>query len=540
MRFAILARVSTEGQEKDGQSLEVQALTLRRCVEQLNGTLVKEYIGQESAMGTKARDIFTEMLVDCSQNLFDAVMVLDFSRISRNQNDTALFVSEFKKNNIKLYAQTQEYNLHNPESELQAGMFSIWNHFQVNLQTKKSMMSKIELARRGWAFTTFPHGRRPVHEDKSKSCEWEVIPEDKEQAERIYHLYVEDQMSLEQVADSLGLTKAHTRNILFKYSGALWTQTIKYEGRNEEIVIQVPSLLSDEQIERAKNRAKTNKQFNSRKYPYLLGGRLKCGVCKMTFVGMSANDRGKMRRYYTHSRHFRTEICLKNISVELVETATLRAISDLFSSTKNLRMAIENAIGVSNDRKGFLENKITEGQKTLERLEKEKFRLIQAVKKGLLEDADIGNEMGKIREDTIKTKEQLNEHTSQLQALMIDIPDDLHLRIQRHYQQLIGESGSIGDWEIDKQKRLLDWFFGIGKDQGVFVLKERSGLAFSVVGALGGALIGLVEDDRVSTSVIGIDRVEKHFQSEGVADFRRIIQEVDFYTRHGASASITA
>lgn len=90
MRFAILARVSTEGQEKDGQSLEVQVKTLKKCVEQLDGIVVEKYVGQESAMGAKERDNFTKMLVDCSLNLFDAVMVWDFSRLSRNQNDTAL------------------------------------------------------------------------------------------------------------------------------------------------------------------------------------------------------------------------------------------------------------------------------------------------------------------------------------------------------------------------------------------------------------------------------------------------------------------
>ncbi len=538
-RFSILCRVSTEGQATEGQSLEVQQKTLRKCIELLNGTLVKEYIGSESAMGIKERPIFDELLSDCSKGIFDCVMVYDLSRWSRNPETSRYGLAVLKKNNIRLFIQAAEYNLSNPETDLIVGILNELNAFQVNLQTRKAMMSKIELARRGWAFTVPPHGRSPKHDDKSRECEWEVIPESKEQAQKIYRMYVEEEMGLERIADELGLTRAHTRNILFLYSGDTWTQKVKYEGRNEEIITRVPPLLTPEQIERAKNKARTNKQFNSRKYQYLLGGKVKCGVCKMTFIGMSAMDRGRVRRYYTHSRHFRTEICLKNVSVELVETATLRAISDLFSSTKNLRMAIENAIGVSSDRKEYLEEKIVEGKKTLERLEKEKYRLVQAVKKGLFEDADISTEMAKIREDTLETRETLKSHIDQLQALMIDIPDDLHIRIQKYYQQLCGEQGSISEWSVESQKRLLDWFFGTGKEQGVFVLKEREGLVFSVVGALGGSLVGLVEDDRVSTSVIGIERADKHFQTEGMADFKRIIQEVDFYTKQHISASIT-
>lgn len=539
LRFAILARVSTEGQEKEGTSLEVQQKTLRECVERLNGTVVKEYIGQESAMGTKERPIFDELLADCSRNLFDAVMVLDLSRWSRNPEKSRYGLAVLKRHGIKLFIQTTEYNLSNPETDLIVGILNELNAFTVNLQTKKSMMSKIELARRGWAFTIPPHGRRPVHSDKSKHCEWEVIPEDKEQAERIYQLYVEENVGLERVADELGLTKAHTRNILLKYSGDTWTQKVRYEGRNEEIITKVPELLTPEQIEKAQFKARSNKQFNSRKYEYLLGGRVKCGVCRMTFVGMSAMDRGRIRRYYTHSRHFRTEICIKNVGVEIVETAVLRAISDLFSSTKNLRLAIENAIGVSKDRKEVLAKRIDECIKRLARLDGEQNRLVQAVRKGLLDDAVISSEMSKIGEETIETKEALKIASDQLKALMIDIPEDLHIRIQKYYNQLCGEQGAISEWSYASQKRLLDWFFGLSKDQGVFVLKDRDGIAFNVVGALGGALFGIVEDNRVTTSVIGIEGIEHNLSATGVTDFQHIIQELDFYTKQHTCPNIT-
>lgn len=537
LRFAILARVSTEGQEKEGTSLEVQQKTLSKCVEMLNGTVVREYIGQESAMGVKERPIFDDLLADCSRNLFDAVMMYDLSRWSRSPEKSRYGLAILKKNGIRLFIQNTEYNLSNPETDLIVGILNEINSFTVNLQTRKAMLSKIELARRGWAITIPPHGRRPVHSDKSKPCEWEVIPEDKRQAEHIYQLYVEENLGLDRVANELGLTKAHTRNILLKYSGDEWIQKVRYEGRNEEIVVKVPPLLTPEQIEKAKFKARSNKQFNSRKYEYLLGGRVKCGVCKMTFVGMSAFDKTRIRRYYTHSRHFRTEICIKNIGVEIVETAALRAISDLFSSTKNLRLAIENAIGVSKDRKEILGKRIEDCNKRLARLDAEKTRLVQAVKKGLFEDGDISSEMSKIREETLETREALITASNQLKTLMIDIPEDLHIRIQRYYQQVCGEQGSISDWAFESQKRLIEWFFGTSKEQGVFVLKERDGIAFNVVGALGGSLLGLVEDDRVTTSVIGIESVDNNLTAAGVVDFQHIIQELDFYSKQPTSPS---
>jgi|GEM_PF-5936808 len=309
-----------------------------------------------------------------------------------------------------------------------------------------------------------------------------------------------------------------------------------YTHRNEEIITQVPPLLTPEQIERAKAKARTNKQFNARKYNYLLGGRVKCGVCGMTFVGMTANSKSQIRRYYTHSRHYRTEICIKNISVELIETAVIKALSELFSSTKNLKIAIENAIGVSKDRKEVLINKIVESEKRLKRLEQEKERLVSAVKKGLLDDADISKEMTKTRIDTIECRDQLKLFRDQLQTLLVDIPDDLHLRIQKFYRQLCNEEGNISEWEYKSQDKLFSWFFGIGKENGVFIMRNPpdGSICFCIKGALGSAMIGLMAKDSGNSFVVGFDKLEHTFnENEELVDFQRIIKDLDFNSNLG-------
>ncbi len=536
MRFAILCRVSTEGQEKEGVSLEVQQKTLSKCVESLNGIITKEYIGQESAMGKKDRPIFEELLSDCSRGIFDAVMVWDLSRWSRNPEKGRYGLAILKKNGIKLFIQSQEYNLSNPETDLIVGILNELNSFTVNLQTKKAMSSKIELARRGFPMTTSPYGRRLVSQDKSVKAVWEVIPEYKQQAEKIYNLYVEQGVATEKIAEMLGTDSSSVRKILFKYSGTEWIQKVHYENRDEIIITKIPPLLTDEQIQKAKHTARTNKQFNARKFQYLLGGKIKCGVCGTTFIGMTTNVGNKLRRYYSHSNRFRTDICIKNIQVPLIETAVLKSLSDLFSSTKNLKLAIENAIGVSRDRKEVLISKIEECNKDLNRLEKEKVRLVQAVKKGIFEDADISKDMSEIRVDTIECEERKKAFSNQLKSLLIDVPDDLHLRIQRYYKQLCNEEGSISEWHQDSQQRLLDWFFGISKENGVFILKNESGLAFNIAGALGGSLVGLIEGEYLGTQLIGIDAIEQSFASDQLVDFQRIIQDLDFESNSQASA----
>jgi len=57
-------RVSTELQERDGESLEVQKKTLTDCVNRLNGTIEKEYTGQEHATVGYERNLLDTMLLD--------------------------------------------------------------------------------------------------------------------------------------------------------------------------------------------------------------------------------------------------------------------------------------------------------------------------------------------------------------------------------------------------------------------------------------------------------------------------------------------
>ncbi len=191
-RFAILARVSTQEQEKEGQSLEVQQKTLNQCVSMLSGVVVKEYIGSESATsGEKRRPLLDEILNDARNKVWDAIMVYDLSRLTRDPIKSKVILAELKKNNIKLYVQTQLYSLDNPETNLVVGLLAEINAFQASIQIQKSIESKIELAKKGWhVFGHPPYGRKLEHNDYSKPPVWIVEPDALKKAQEIYDYYI--------------------------------------------------------------------------------------------------------------------------------------------------------------------------------------------------------------------------------------------------------------------------------------------------------------------------------------------------------------
>src|SRR5215831_14447055 len=84
LRLAALSRVSTEKQEQQGESLRTQRTQIEQAAKRIGGTIVKWYSGAEHATEGYERKLFAQMLQDATQHRFDALMVADASRLTRD------------------------------------------------------------------------------------------------------------------------------------------------------------------------------------------------------------------------------------------------------------------------------------------------------------------------------------------------------------------------------------------------------------------------------------------------------------------------
>ena len=85
LRFAPLIRVSTEKQEKQGESLQTQRKQIEQYVKNLGGYIPDrcwKYSGQEHATPGQERGNLDRLLEDSSKDIFDAVIVCDASAIT--------------------------------------------------------------------------------------------------------------------------------------------------------------------------------------------------------------------------------------------------------------------------------------------------------------------------------------------------------------------------------------------------------------------------------------------------------------------------
>jgi DNA invertase Pin-like site-specific DNA recombinase len=82
--FAPLIRVSTEAQKKRGESLNTQHTQLDNAISMLGGNVFRWYSGQEHATAEQERKILEELIRDAEEKRFNAVILCDMSRWSRD------------------------------------------------------------------------------------------------------------------------------------------------------------------------------------------------------------------------------------------------------------------------------------------------------------------------------------------------------------------------------------------------------------------------------------------------------------------------
>src|SRR5262245_14770824 len=158
LRFAILPRVSTENQAAQGESLRTQPSQMEQAVSGLGGEIVARYAGQEHATANNERVLLDKLLEDAStprnpaiasSRRFDAVMVADATRWSRDNVKSETGLITLRNAGIRFFVLGTEYDLFNPEARLFLGLTATIGAYHAHSQKKKSIENKIARAKRG-------------------------------------------------------------------------------------------------------------------------------------------------------------------------------------------------------------------------------------------------------------------------------------------------------------------------------------------------------------------------------------------------------
>ncbi len=513
LKFAGLCRVSTEGQEKKGESLATQRQQITQAVSQLGGEVVRWYSGQEHGTAGYERKEFDRLLADAQkrQKSFDALMVTDADRWSRDNERSKQGLKIFKDNNIRFFIGSMEHDLFNPAAILYLGMSAEIGGFIAMQMKRKSMENRIKRAKRGCPSRgNMPFGRTFNRETET----WGVIEEKKQLIQECAERYLLGE-SIERLALEKGMKPNQLHKIITRQSGTELVQTFtaKDLNINETTTCQIPRLLTDEIIKACLDRAKANRTYHhgQLKNRYLLSRMIFCEDCGYSFFGATNTVNSKWR-YYRHIPMSRVKDSCNaprtkgrnakpQIKAEELENIVLRHLFETFGNPVAIEKAIQAAIP------NMFQIKIDE--KRLQQLDKElgKVKRSRDTILNLITDEQLNQEQASKKLSELKLREKVlseeidrlldNRDTRPDPTKIKNIAKKVSIRFKRHRQtnaKLVARKRDImHDYESmtwEEKRTLVESVFNgkteSGKRMGVFIKfnKDAKNYSFTIRGHL--------------------------------------------------------
>lgn len=421
IRVAPIIRVSTEKQKQRKTSLEVQKNAILEAVERIGGVVPEhlwQYSGHEHATAGWERQKLDKLLNDASKDMFDAVMVVDVSRWSRDNEKSKQGLRVLKENRIRFFVGSSEYDLFDYQHEFILGMGAEVHEMFAKQQRYKSIMSKIEKSKQGYpAVGRLPFGR--TFDKKTK--QWGIDDDEHYLVKTAVKRYLAGE-GIVKIALSLGMSCATLHKALNRYPGSNWS--VKIESKefdiDETIEINIPPLLDDDTIKAIREQADANRtyQYGSsgrvNKNQYMLSRVIFCEHCGESLTGY-ANTYGI--RYYKHySSSNRPSKCKHNkfIHAKELEALVLLHLVSVMGDPERFKAAIDRA---QPDRGEFDELQKEHEALTarLKTIKAEKNKVVDGYSKELFDDDEVKEKMGKLRADETATKERLQQVTSRLE-----------------------------------------------------------------------------------------------------------------------------
>ena len=355
LRFAPIVRVSTERQADKGESLRTQKDQIINTVNAIEGGTIPEqcwqYSGQEHATPDHERKLLDKLLEDSGKDLFDAVIVMDPSRWSRDNLKSEEGLRALKANGIRFFVGSSEYELDDPGKYGFLALNAVFHQMNAEILNQKSIINRINRAKEGIPCA----GKLPYGRTWSEAKGWDTDEEKKAIIEQAATRYLAGE-SMITIGQSYGMNPAGLYRTMREKSGTKWVIRFRKPDLkiDETVDFTIPRLLSDKTIQAIAERAAANKTYThgELKNRYLLSRMIFCQKCGRTLFGSTNKDGNG---YYVHSRSKALTMCTehKHIPVKIIEPAVLLLIARSLGDVDLIKKAISDATPDQEKAKGL-------------------------------------------------------------------------------------------------------------------------------------------------------------------------------------------
>jgi site-specific DNA recombinase len=343
MAVGVFLRVSTE-EQRERQSIATQRdFASRYCdLHQLPVYAVYADDGITGTVPLEHRPAGIRLLEDTRHGKFDQLLVFKLDRLGRETRLILNAVAELERYGVRVRSMTEEFDTATATGRLMLTLLSGFAAHERELIRERSVAGTTRKAEAGlWLGGVVPYGYRKVGEKGQAHLtisEERISGFDLSEAEvvrTIYRMSATEKQSCQKIADFLNRKEipcssaqnslnsdggkrtrrmapvwrpSHIRNMIVSrtYMGEhVFGKRSKNQAR-KRIVRPVPAIVSQEVWEAAQQVLRSNQIMakRNRQHPYLLRGLIKCGLCGLTFSGITMGPPQKDHYYRCNGRQF--------------------------------------------------------------------------------------------------------------------------------------------------------------------------------------------------------------------------------------------
>lgn len=282
----VYIRVSTDRQAEEGYSIEIQRERLTAYVKSMFGdkdVVVQFFVDDGYSGGNLDRPGIQSLIETVQQGVGTHVIVYKLDRLSRSQKDTLYLIEDvFLANNVAFISMQESFNTATAFGRAVVGILSVFAQLERENIFERTRSGRLKRVEAGYwpGGGGVPFG---YNYDQSKGI---LVPnKDADTVRAVYDLYIDQNMSLQHIANVLGLKyDRFAMQILTRKTNAgyLVYNGVEYKGLHEAIV----PLERYEQAMAIFNARSEAKTYHTSKATHLLAGLVVCGECgaKMRYI----------------------------------------------------------------------------------------------------------------------------------------------------------------------------------------------------------------------------------------------------------------
>ena len=445
--IAVYARVSTSNQENEG-TIETQLSAVREFADKNGYTVIREYLDEGWSGDILARPSLDQLRQDAKNKLWEAVLFYDPDRLARRYSYQELVMDELKEAGVEVMFVTISAPK-NSEDKILHGVRGLFAESERTKIAERFRLGKLRSIKEGHIIASRPlYGYNRVPRNGTEHGYYVINEEEAAVVRKMFTWVADEGLNIRKVVRRLqelgikpqrskrGVWSTSTLTTMLRNEGyvgrAHWYSSIAVEPKNpiskekyrkvkkssskkrpksEWMYVSIPPIIDEELFNRARAKLAENAALSprSKKYEYLLGGKMYC-VCGQRRTG-AARQLGKHLYYDCCEKILCFPLprkCHENpINARIADELVWKKVAGLMSSPELLKKQAERW---TNKRRSNVQSAVADIptiEKEIERLKNQQERYNKAYGAGLFSIEQLNGYTMPIREKVAALEDQI-------------------------------------------------------------------------------------------------------------------------------------